>query len=334
MNIGFFEVRLQEEKDYFTNNLKDHNLSFFAHPINSQNVLEATNFDLVSTFVNCKMDKAIIDSLPNLKGIFARSTGIDVIDVNYASQKGIKVYNVPTYGSHTVAEFTFALILALMRNIPEAVKRTREERKFYFDGLCGFDLVNKTIGIIGTGKIGENVVKIAKGFGMNILAYDLYPKQELVTLGGVKYDSLENVLKNSDVISLHAPATKENYHLINADNIKLIKSGAYLINTARGSLIDIHPLIEALNNKQIAGAALDVLEGEQTLKEEAELFNKETSAEEYRKILENQMLFNLPNVIVTPHLAFYSKEAQQSILETVVKNINAFVAGSDINLVK
>lgn len=312
MKIGFFGMMEGEDQDFIRDNLPEHQLSFFAEFLSDDCVFTDASFEIISVFVNCQVSKKVIDALPNLKLIAARSTGFDNIDIEYAKSKNILVTNVPSYGSNTVAEFTFGLILSLSRHIPEAITRLKKTDKFNTKHLCGFDLFGKTLGVIGTGKIGANVIRIAKSFGMKVVGHDAFPDQT----SGFEYISLEKLLQTSDIITLHVPYNKDTHHLINKNTISLIKRGAYLINTSRGGVVETAALYEALKSGQLAGAGLDVLEDEQDLSGE-------------------ETLINLPQVIVTPHMAFDTKEAEKAILETTVKNIRGFVNEKfeDINLV-
>jgi len=335
MKIAFFEVP-KSEQPVFMQAFNGVEVSFFEEKLNEDNVSLVKDAEIVSVFVNSEINKNIIDSLLNLKFVATRSTGFDHIDVEYATSKNIKVSNVPAYGSHTVAEFSFGLLLNLSRKIYDAYHNLREGADFSIFDLQGFDLFGKTIGIIGTGKIGKNSVKIAKGFGMNVVAYDLHPDLEFAKENNFEYKTLQEVLSVSDVITLHAPYTKENHHLINKENISLMKKGVFLINTARGELIDTDALVWALKEKIIAGAGLDVLEGERELKEEIEIVSSPEKAErvkDYKTLLEDRVLIDMPNVIVTPHVAFYSKEAEGEIVKMTIDNIQNFISGSPQNIV-
>ncbi|MBU0611850.1 hydroxyacid dehydrogenase [Patescibacteria group bacterium] len=335
MKIVLFEVP-KIEQEILTRMVGDADVSFLEEKLTEENTEKALNAEIISVFINSEINKNIIDALPSLKLIVTRSVGFDHIDVNYCKEKGIKVSNVPAYGSHTVAEFAFALLLNLSRKTYDAYHKLREGADFSIFDLQGFDLFGKTIGVIGVGKIGKNTVKIAKGFGMNVIAYDLYPDLNFAKENNFVYKTLNEVLSESDVISLHAPYTKENHHLINKENISLMKKGVYLINTARGELIDTDALIWGLKEKIIAGAGLDVMEGERELKDEFEILAYADNAkkiEDYKILLEDRVLIDMPNVIVTPHVAFYSKEAEEGILKTTAENITAFMTGNPQNLV-
>ncbi len=337
MKIAFFEVS-KGEQPVFSRMLNSLEVSFCEDKLSEENVHLAKEAEIICIFINSIVNKEIIDALPNLKFIATRSTGFNHLDCEYAKTKGIKISNVPAYGSHTVAEFTFGLILNLSRNIIKANNYIRKSPDFnYFSAMEGFDLQGKTLGIIGLGKIGKNVAKIAKGFAMNIVAYDLYPDLIFAQENNFAYKSLKEVLCQSDIVTLHVPYNKENHHLLNKENISLMKKGVYLINTARGELIDTEALIWGLKEGIIAGAGLDVLEGEQELKEEIEILSspsKLTRIEDYRTLLEDRVLIDMPNVIITPHIAFYAQEAVAEIFKITVENIKSFIANNPKNLVK
>jgi len=338
MKIIFFGVE-KNEQDIFLNAFNGDDISFVDGKLDENSVDKAKDAEAVCIFVDSDVNKKVMDAMPNLKFIATRATGYNNIDGEYAKTKGIAISNVPAYGSHTVAEFAFGLILNLSRNIIKANNYLKESSDFnYFPMMEGFDLAGKTLGVIGTGKIGKNVVKIAKGFGMNVLAYDLYPDLAFAkeNENNFTYKSLAEVVSGSDVVTLHAPYTKENHHLINKENISMMKRGVYLINTARGELVDTDALVWGLKEKIIAGAALDVLEGERELKEEIEILStsREMRMEDYRMLLEDRVLIDMPNVIITPHVAFYTREAVAEIRKITIENIKAFLAGTPVNLVK
>jgi D-lactate dehydrogenase len=319
MKVLVFDTN-PEARDVFTTALAGHDLHFFEEPVSDAVLQQHPDADAVSLFITSMLKKDQIDMLPQLKCIAPRSTGYDHIDVAYAAQKGIPTSNVPRYGSHTVAEFAFALMLALSRRIVEANRRVCDDGKFSSDDLQGFDLFGKTLGVIGTGNIGKNTVAIAHGFGMKVLMYDLYPNQSLVN-DNATYVTLDELLAQSDVVSLHAPATAENTHLMNAHTIAKMKRGAYLINTARGELVDTPALVAALKDGQLGGAGLDVLDDERSLRSGA-------PAED------DHALMQMPNVVLTPHLAFFSKEAYREILTVAANNVVACAAGAPTNVVK
>ena len=335
MKIVFFEVP-KAEQSFFSPSFGETEISFFEEKLNEKNIDKAKDAEIISIFINSIISKNIVDLLPNLKFIATRSTGFEHIDLEYCATKGIKVSNVPAYGPHTVAEFAFSLILNLSRNVINANNHLRNTMDFnFYSSLKGFDLFGKTLGVVGTGKIGKNVVKIAKGFGMNVVAYDIFPDAKFATENNFTYKSLLEVLGESDIVTIHTPYTKENYHLINKENISKMKKGVYVVNTARGALIDTEALIWGINEGIIAGAGLDVLEGERDLKIENEIVSSGDSPQiDYKIIVEDQILIDMPQVIVTPHIAFYSKEAEGEIIKTTIENINGFILGNMQNLIK
>lgn len=281
---------------------------------------DAADFDIAGVFSDSSVDAQVIGELPSLRFIAALSTGFDNIDVATATARGIAVSSVPAYGENTVAEFAFALILALSRKIREASARVQIEHRFATDGLCGFDLKGKTLGVIGTGRIGRHSIKIAKGFEMNVVAYDVYHDDAFAKETGFEYLELNDLLSKSDVITIHAPYLPSTHHLINTGNIGAVKKGAYLVNTARGAIVETAAVIQALKSGQLGGAGLDVLEDEAKMK-----------AGDMSPVAE---LTGLPNVILTPHNAFNTKEAYFRILDTTIDNIAAFANGAPINVVK
>ena len=331
MKIAFFELEDWEE-EYLKTKLNGHTLKFTNKKLSLETASEIKDFDAVSVFIYSKIDEQIIREIPNLKLITTRSTGFDHIDLEKCKKQGITVCNVPSYGENTVAEHTFALILSLSRHMCKACIR-RFEQDFSIEGLEGFDLKGKTIGVIGTGQIGLHVIRIAKGFGMNVVAYDVRQNKLLSEVLGFEYVTLEDLLARSDVITLHVPYMKATHHLMNKDTFKVVKKGAILINTARGSIVDTEALIDALDNKILAGAGLDVFEGEEVIKEEKQLLYDPKNLEVLTSLVKDHILLSKDNVIFTPHIAFYSKEAMERILETTVENITDFVSGKPQNVV-
>ncbi len=331
--IVFFEV-----EDWMNAYLAEHGLSLnkttlIDKPLDESTVDEAADAEIISVFIYSKLDKAVLDKLPNLKLIATRSTGFDHIDLTECEKRNITVCNVPRYGENTVAEHAFALILGLSRKMKSAVTRTNQ-LDFSLEGLRGFDLKDKTLGVIGAGAIGLHSIRIGTGFGMHVLAYDAFPHPILSEVMGFEYVSLDRLLEESDVITLHVPLIPETYHLINNDNIHKIKRGAILINTARGAVVDTEALVKALDEGILAGAGLDVLEGEDTIKEEAQLLSDNLPVEKLRAIVRNYALLHRDNVIITPHVAFYSVEAEHRIVDTTIENIESFLNGEPKNVVK
>ncbi len=332
MKIAFFEIE-NWETEYLKNQYKNDEAVFFPEKLSLENIGLVKDCEIISVFTDSRVDEKIISQLPNVKMIATRSTGFDHIDLVQANKQKITVCNVPIYGENTVAEHTFALLLDLSRNIYKSIQSVKE-KGFSVHGLRGFDLKGKTLGIIGTGHIGKHIARIAKGFEMNVIAFDPFPDKKAAKQLDFKYVSMEELLKNADVITLHVPDNEKTHHLINSGNINLIKKGAYLINTSRGGIIETATLVSALDCGILAGAGLDVLEGECDIKEESQLLSKELPATcDIRTMLQDHMLMERDNVIITPHNAFNSKEALERILETTVENIKAFEKNKPINTV-
>ncbi len=295
-------------------------------PLEKEDLKELKEVEVLSVFIYSKITKEVIDSLPNLKLITTRSTGFDHIDVDYASERGIAVCNVPDYGMETVAEYTLMLILSLLRKLRPTLERTCRGI-FSREGLRGHDLEGKTVGVIGTGRIGSRLIKLLSGFDLNVLAYDVKPKEELIEKFGVRYVPLEELLRNSDIITLHVPYLPSTHHLINRENIKLLKKGSYLINTSRGSVVETEAVIWALKEGILDGVALDTFEGEEVWAEEELIIfrgEKDVSPEILKKALESFALTQFENVILTPHNAYNTHEAIMRILMKTLKNIISY----------
>jgi D-lactate dehydrogenase len=249
------------------------------------------------------------------------STGFDHIDLDETKKRKIKVSNIPLYGQNTVAEHAFTLLQALNRHIVEAVRRTRNQ-KFNYKGLLGRDLARKTMGIVGTGHIGQYMIKYANAFGMKVIAYDKFKQEILTKKLNFKYVSLNYLCKNADFISLHLPLVEGTYHILGEKEFSLMKKTTMIVNTSRGPLIDTKALINSLNKNLIGGAALDVLELEDDLKKEAKMASSSfVNPKRLQVLVKNHALLHKRNVIVTPHLAFYTREALMRIINTTVQNI-------------
>ncbi len=333
--IVFFEVNQPWEKRFFQSALPPSlfDARFTAERLTSANAGRYADADVVSVFIYSKIDKTVLAQLPRLKLVVTNSTGYDHIDLAACAARGITVCNVPTYGENTVAEFAFALMLALTRKIVPSVNAVKA-RKTDLDnpGLAGLDLKGKTLGVIGTGRIGKHSIRIGAGFGMVLLAYDVYPDKSLERQFPLRYQPLEEVLAGSDIITVHAPYMKQTHHLLNSKNLKKVKPGALLINTARGGLVETAGLVSALKSGRLAGAGLDVLEDEQLIF--AKKLPKQINASQRRLLALNRQLVAMDNVIITPHNAFNSREAIERILSTTADNIRAFLAGKPANAVK
>lgn len=313
----------QGEADIVTKQLADHEVVFWDTPIDTEIPPELADAEVLSLFVNSRLTEAMIDAMPNLQLIALRSTGYDHVPVAYAQRKGIKIGYVPHYGSQTVAEHAFALMLGLSRQVHPMYELLRQSGGVDVAGFEGFDLCGKTLGVVGTGAIGRRVIEIAQGFRMKVIAHDLYPDHDYATERGFTYLSFTELLQTADIATFHVPATKENHHMVNAETLQYCKPSAYLINTARGTLIDTVALMHALQNKQLAGAGLDVFEGEEYLKDEQKLLDPEQkfSVPTFQAFVAEHELLDMPNVIMTPHMAFNTKEAKREITDTTVENI-------------
>lgn len=323
IKIAFFEIE-GEEKKYIKRRFdKNYILEFHKEPLTANNRDLAKDADVVSVFIYSKLTEAVMSSLPKLKLIATRSTGFNHINLDAAQKRGVSVCNVPYYGENTVAEHTFALILALSRNLHRAYVRSIQGN-FSLEGLRGFDLKDKTIGIIGAGSIGTHVIKMAKGFGMNIVVFDPMQNHILEEILEFKYVSLDELLSTSDIISLHCPYNENTHYLINMDNIGKVKKGALFINTARAGLIEPSALYHAIDSGIFSGAGLDVFEGEDLAAEENQMLSKNVSPAEMEALLKRNILLRKENVIITPHIAFDSTEAVERILDTTVGNIKSY----------
>jgi len=329
--IRFYEVEKWEREpiiEAFGSEAK-----LFSHPLTADNADDCRECGVVSTFIYSQLDKAVLDKLPNLRFIATRSTGFDHIDLDECARRNIVVSNVPRYGEETVAEHTFALILALAKKIVQSADRTRRG-DFSFKGLNGFELADKTLGIVGTGKIGLKVARIATGFRMKLIAYDKFPNEEAADKFGIRYVEYDDLLRLADVITYHVPEVPETHHMLNQDNIGLLKPNCVVINTARGTVIETRALVRALSEGRIAGAGLDVVEEEPVIREERELVSSLfRRTHDLGAILSGQILLRFNNVIITPHNAFNTDEAVQRILTTTIDNIRAFERGRPANVV-
>lgn len=331
IKVVFFDVKCYEEKFLLEN--KPENCEFVLikdtfHQGFATNYERIKDAEVFSVFTSSKVTANILKQFPNLKLIATRSTGFNAIDIEYCRSMGIPVVNVPRYGEITVAEYTFALLLDVARNVSKAYYELKNG-KINLQGSIGMDLFGKTIGIIGTGSIGCYVAKIAYGFGMKILTYDPFPREDIKQKYEVEYVELDELLKKSDIISLHAPSTRENFHMINDAAFEKMKEGVIIINTARGEIIDTGALYKALKAGKVAGAGLDVLECEDIITNEELYLSKIDCVQKecLENTLINHKLLDMPNVVVTPHIAFDTKEAVTRILITTLDNIRGYLRG-------
>lgn len=318
MKIAFFDAKTYDKPgfDHYTQGT-DHTIKYFETRLNEDTVSLAAGFDAVCVFVNDIVNETVVNALYDMgvKIIALRCAGFNNVDIRACRGK-IRVFRVPAYSPYAVAEHAMALLLTVNRKIHKAHNRTREFN-FSLQGLTGFDLRGKTVGIVGTGKIGRVFADICRGFGMEILAYDKFPNPQ----SGLNYVELEELLRRSDVISLHCPLTEETQHMIDAEAIEMMKKGVVIVNTSRGGLVNTEDLIAGLKSQKVGAACLDVYE------EEGDFFYEDFSGQ----IVQDDKLVRLiamPNVIVTSHQAFLTQEALDNIAATTVANIRDFFDGT------
>ncbi len=308
-------------------------VAFCNQPLKGDGPPEDADAQILSPFIYTSLGRDVLRQMPQLRLVATRSTGYDHIDLEYCRERGITVCNVPAYGEATVAEHVFGLLLTISHHLDEAINRTRRG-EFSLQGLQGFDLRGKTLGVVGTGSIGRYVIEIARGFGMDVLAFDLRPRPELATRLGFRYVPLEELLAGADVVTLHAPARPGAPPLLAEAELGRMKRGAVLINTARGSLVDVRALLQCLADGRIAAVGLDVLPEEPTIREEAELLRSAFQrSHNLETLLANHILLRMRNVYITPHSAFDTREAVERILDTTIGNILAFVEGKPRNVI-
>jgi D-lactate dehydrogenase len=323
-----------EDKAYFAGALSGFEVVCTDQGVTPETLPLAAEAQVVAVHVSSHVDAAAMAALPALKLICCRSTGFDNIDLAEAKKRGIPVVYCSTYGEHTVAEYAFALLLTLTRRLPEVMSATKSGVMTPAE-LTGVDIFDKTLGVVGTGRIGRHVIEIAQGFGMTVVGFDPFPNAELQA-AGFKYLPLPELLATADVISLHAPATPENINMINVQTLGQMKAGSYLINTARGSLVDTPALIEALRSGRLAGVGIDVVAGEEfeRLDQRFDLLHAaRAGADDLRAALYLDVLEDMPNVILTAHNAYNTVGALQRIREATVQNILAWQSGAPTNLV-
>lgn len=317
--IAFFGAKPYDIASFDKVNEKfNYDIRYYKGHLNPNNIVLTRDADAVCIFVNDSADATVIDALVEngVKLLTLRCAGFNNVDLAAAQKAQLPVVRVPAYSPYAVAEYSLALMLSLNRKIHRAYWRTRDGN-FSLNGLIGFDMHGKTIGLIGTGKIAKILIKMLKGFGVRVLAYDLYPDEQFAKEEGITYTSLDELYRESDIISLHCPLTDKTRYMINKDSIAKMKDNVMIINTGRGQLIHTNDLIDGLKEKKIAAAGLDVYE------EEGEYFYEDKSD----KIIDDDVLARLlsfHNVIVTSHQAFFTREAMQNIAETTLQNIEDF----------
>ncbi len=329
IKIAFFDTKEYDKKLFERYNENyGYDITYFESKLNGETAPLAKGYDVVCIFVNDIVDKKTIDILTEcgVKLIALRCAGYNNVDIKNMN-KSLKVVRVPAYSPYAVAEHAVALLLAVDRKIYKAYQRTKKYN-FTLNGLLGFDIHGKTVGVIGTGKIGKCFIKIMKGFGANVIAYDIYKDEKASNELDFEYVPLDELYSKSDIISLHCPLTDDNNKMINAESISKMKNGVYIINTSRGKLIDTNSLIEKLEEGKIGGLCLDVYE------EEAEFFLNDMS-NSYIRDKDLSTLLSMPNVLITSHQAFFTKEALNKIASDTFSNIKQiFENGSCENEVK
>jgi len=325
MKIAFFSTKPYDQKSFEQSDKSKYEITFFKEEFSSELTSRLDNFDAICVFVNDKVDESKIKILKQkgIKLILLRCAGFDNVDLKSCKNEGIKVYRVPQYSPSAVAEFAVGLMLSLNRKIHKAYNRTRDNN-FSLDGLLGFDMNGKTVGVVGTGAIGAIVVRIMKAFGCKVVAYDVYKNEKLIQELNLEYVELDALFAQSDIISLHAPLMKETTHMVNEAAISKMKDGVMIINTSRGPLIDTKAVIKGLKSKKIGGIGMDVYENEANL----------YFADHSNEAMEDDILSRLtgfPNVLVTGHQAFFTKEALDNIRKFTLQNIEDFQQGKDTN---
>jgi D-lactate dehydrogenase len=332
MNIVFFELEDVETR-VMLDLYGDVDYDAVKGSLNADNAGKYADAEIISCFVYSDLSRDVLRKLKRLKFITTRSRTVDHIDLEYCRQHGITVANVPGYGIDTVAEHVFALLLCLSRRLLQAAQRTREGN-FSLEGLQGSELHGKTFGIIGTGSIGLHVAKIAKAFGMNVIAYDPFPRAKEAAAIGFDYISFDKLISQADIISLHISNTPEVSHLLSVKEFSAMKKDVVIINTSIGSALDVKALLEALATGKVGAVGLDVLPDEAGIREEAEFMKDSFSVHhDAETLLATQKLLHHKNVIVTPHIAFYTKETVKNILHITHDNIQSFQLGQSLNAV-
>ncbi len=333
INMLVFDYRDTEQAFFGNNHFQNFNIRFFKESLNEESIKSLTQEDLdgvmiISVFIDSELTEDVINSFKNLRIISTRSTGIDHINTKAAERRNIKIINVMNYGSTSVAQYTFGLILALVRNIVYAADCTKQYRAGSIS-FIGRDISVLTLGVVGTGAIGGAVCRLAAAFGMKIYAYDLNEKQELKEGCNVEYVSLEYLLQNSDIVTLHLPYTGINKNMVSYPQFAMMKENAYLINTSRGEMVDIKALKTALDDKQIKGAALDVLSCENYNVKCEELVKEpdSISLECQEEVKITREIIKYPNVIITPHIAYETQESVDYILQKTFDGIIDTIKG-------
>ncbi len=331
----FTEVGELWQQKYLAEKLGENEfeLKFFNEPVAGVPAALKEKADILSVFIRSNCGEEELEKWAELDYIATRSTGFDHIELDYCRRNKIEVSNVPTYGDNTVAEHTFALILSLSRKLYQAVQCTRNGDYSDCDDLRGFDLRGKTLGVIGAGNIGKHVIKMARGFGMEVLAFDVNRDHFIADLLGFEYVKLDEIFTAAEIISLHCPLNDATRHILDREEFKKCRDGVLIINTSRGELINTEALLEALDSDKVAGAGLDVVEGEELILEEPRLNEKDFPREQLEQLIQNNRLVKRDDVVFTPHMAYNSREAIERILATTAANIRSYLEGSPANTV-
>ena len=329
MKIAFFDTKEYDREMFDEYNKKyGWEITYFKTKLNEETVPLASGHDAVCIFVNDNANEKVLLKLKEMgiKLLALRCAGFNNVEISHLPD-GLTVVRVPAYSPYAVAEHTVSLLLGLNRKVYKSYQRTKKYN-FSLDGLLGFDIHGKTVGVIGTGKIGKIFIKIMRGFGANVIAYDVYEDENAAKELGFKYVTLDTLYKSSDIISLHCPLTEENHNMINEESIDKMKKGVIILNTSRGKLINSKDLVKCLEEGRIGGVGLDVFEDEE------EYFLNDMS-NSYIRDAELSILLSMPNVIITAHQAFFTKEALEKIVSTTFDNIDTFFkTGTCENIVK
>lgn len=335
MKIAFFEFDMQQQDQYISA-LSDHTLLFFKQELSASTIPpETLDSTVISIAICSQLSKEVLQKFSDLQLLVIRATGYDNVDLTYAENKSIIVTNAPRYAEIAVAEYTIGLMITLLRKITfSTICLQYEQTAIARSALCGYELADKAVGIIGTGNIGKEVIKRLACFSTKLYAYDIAPNEELRKNYAVKYVSLEELLRNVDIISLHVPLNKHTYHLLNATTLHFLKPGTFLINTARGAVIETCALVDALKEGLLAGTALDVLEHECFVHEGSfDRYSMYRCGHEQDICKDNIFLLNHPHVIITPHNAFNTHEAQQRLHKKVIEIIQQWTQGKTIQAI-
>lgn len=324
MRIAFFDTKPYDKELFEALNSHDLEMVFFEERLNKKTVRLAEGFDVISIFVQDEANEEVVNKLYSygVKLIALRCAGYNNVDFEAARDR-IQVVHVPAYSPYAIAEFTVSLMLTLNRKIHKAYNRTRD-LNFSLNGLMGFDMHDKTVGLIGTGKIAKVLINILKGFGCRVIAYDLYPDEKYAKEIGYDYVSLDELFRDSDIISLHCPLTKETEYIIDAESLAKMKKGVMIVNTGRGKLINTVDLIEALKSRKISGAALDVYE------EEDKYFFGDFSEKGVKDDVLSRLI-TFPNVVITSHQAYFTREAVENIATTTMNSIHELLEGKALS---